>query len=216
LANPTFVPIFIFNPDLRLPNKRFGSAQLSYLEQDTMIFLKPRSPRELPHDIAAWGEKVLPPDDPYRRIGDTLYAEIYTLYAEELAGIPTPTDFAPIDLAIILAFQELERLTAGEAAGRVSVHLGWKYALRLPIDHRGCTGRDLKTFLKRVQIAKPPRIGQVLVIAEMVRQIYRPPDEGMPPDAVQFWKELGHEPETPAAPSDAAGNGGLGRQASGQ
>jgi hypothetical protein len=165
---------------------------------------EPQPLREIPEDIAAWGAKVLSPDDPYRRIGDTLYAEIYTLYAEELAGLPTPTDFTPIDLAIILAFQELERLTAGEAASRVGVHLGWKYALHLPLDRRGCTGRDLKTFLKRVQIAKPPRIGQVLYIAEMVRQVYGPPDEGMPPDAVQFWKELGDVPETPTTPPDAA------------
>jgi hypothetical protein len=166
--------------------------------------LKLQPSRPLPPDIAAWGAKVLPPDDPYRRIGDTLYVEIHALFAEELADIPTPAGLRPIDLAIILAFQELEHLTAGAAANHVRVHLGWKYALRLPIDHRGCTGRDLKTFLKRVQIAKPPRIGQVLVIAEMVRQVYGPPDEGMPPDAVQFWKELGHEPETPTTASDAA------------
>ena len=35
-------------------------------------------PRELPSDLAAWGTKVLPPDDPYRQIGDTLYAELHT------------------------------------------------------------------------------------------------------------------------------------------
>jgi hypothetical protein len=170
-------------------------------------------PRRLPTEMAAWGANVLAQDDPFRRIGDTLYAEIYALFADELADIPTPAGFSPIDLAIILAFQELERLTAGTAAGRVGVHLGWKYALHLPLDQRGCTGRDLKTLLKRVQIAKPPRIGQVLLIAEMVRQVCGRPDEGMPPDAVQFWKELGHEPEAAGTPPDAPGNGGLGRQA---
>jgi hypothetical protein len=175
--------------------------------------LEPRPLREMPPDTAVWGAKVLSSEEPFRRIGDTLYAEIHTLFAKELADIPTPAGFTPIDLAIILAFQELERLTAGEAASRIGVHLGWKYALHLPLSQRGCTGRDLKTFLKRVQIAKPPCIGQVLLIAEMVRQVYGPPDDGMPPDAVQFWKELGYEPETPTTPPDAARDGRLGRKA---
>ena len=170
--------------------------------------------REMPPDTAAWGAQLLSPDDSYRRIGDTLYAEIHALYAEELADLPSPAGLTPIDLAIILALQELERLTAGAAANYLRVHLGWKYALRLPMDHRGCTGRDLKTFLKRVQIAKPTRIGQVLYIAEMVRHIYGPPDEGMPLEAVAFWKELGDEPETATAPSHATRDGRLGCQTS--
>src|SRR5262249_32608669 len=134
--------------------------------------------RSLPPDTAALGTQLLEPDDPYRRIGDTLYPEIYALYAKELADIPTPAGLTPIDFAIILALQELERLSAGAAANYLRFHLGWKYALRLPMDHRGCTGRDLKTFLKRVQIAKPTRIGQVLYIAEMVRHVYGPTEEG--------------------------------------
>src|SRR5262245_57632021 len=115
----------------------------------------PQQRREIPANIAAWGEQVLPPDDPFRRIGDTLYAEIHTLFAEELAAITTPSGLTPIDLAIILALQELEWLTAGAAANYVRVHLGWKVALHLPFVHRGCTGRDLKTFLKPAQVAKP-------------------------------------------------------------
>jgi hypothetical protein len=129
------------------------------------------------------------------------------------AATLTPTSLTPIDLAIILALQELEHLSAGAAANYLRVHLGWKYALRLPMDHRGCTGRDLKTFLKRAQIAKPTRIGQVLYIAEMVRHVYGPADEGMPPDAVAFWKELGDESESATAAPDAARNSRLGRKA---
>jgi hypothetical protein len=37
---------------------------------------------------------------PYHRIGDTLYTEIYALYAEEFADIPPPPGLTPINLAI--------------------------------------------------------------------------------------------------------------------
>ena len=48
---------------------------------------------------------MLSPNDPVRRIGDTLYAEIHTLFAEELAGIPSPAGPTPIDLSIIRALK---------------------------------------------------------------------------------------------------------------
>lgn len=73
--------------------------------------------------------------------GDTFYAEICALYAEELAEIPTPTGLTPTDLAIILAVRELERLTADATTNNVRVHLDldWKHALCLRMNHSGYT-----------------------------------------------------------------------------
>jgi hypothetical protein len=116
------------------------------------VSIKPPPPREIPPDIAAWGAQVLPPDDPYRQIGDTFYAELHAEYAGELAVIPAPAHLTTFDLAVIFALQQLEQLTAGEVATRVRSDWCWKYALHLPVDHPGCTGRDIKTFRKRMEM----------------------------------------------------------------
>jgi hypothetical protein len=39
--------------------------------------LKPQPPRDLPPEIAAWGERHLPKESPYRLIGDILYAHYH-------------------------------------------------------------------------------------------------------------------------------------------
>jgi hypothetical protein len=56
-------------------------------------------PREMPAETAAWGAETLPPDDPYRQIGDTLYVELYTEHAADLAIIPAPAGLTTFDLA---------------------------------------------------------------------------------------------------------------------
>jgi len=36
-----------------------------------------QSPRQIPSEIATWGAEMLPSDNPYRRIGDTLYQQYH-------------------------------------------------------------------------------------------------------------------------------------------
>jgi hypothetical protein len=85
-----------------------------------------------------------------------LYPTLYTTYAEAFASISAPEGLTPVGLAIVLTLQAIERRTAGQAGYLLKMDLRWKYALHLALDHPGCTGRDLRTFQKRVQIAKPP------------------------------------------------------------
>lgn len=127
--------------------------------------------REMPPDTAAWGAATLPPDDPYRQIGDTLYAELYADYAADLAVIPAPADLTTFDMAVIFVLQQLEQISAGEAATHVRSDWRWKYALHLSADHPGCTGRDIKTFRKRLEIQQPPRIVQFSLIRAALREV---------------------------------------------
>jgi hypothetical protein len=137
-----------------------------------MMSLKPQPPRPMPPDIANWGATELPPDDPYRQIGDTLYAELHAAYAADLAVIPAPANLTTFDLAVIFTLQQLEHLTADEAATRVRTDQRWTYALHLPLLHPGCTGRDLKTFRKRLEVHQPPRIVQFFLVRAAIRQVF--------------------------------------------
>lgn len=105
-------------------------------------------------------------------LDDTLYAELYIAYAADQAIIPAPAGLTTFDLTVIFTLQQLEQLTAGEAATRVRTERRWKYALHLPLDHPGCTGRDLKTFRKRLEVHQPPRIVQFFLIRAAIRELF--------------------------------------------
>ncbi|NTW03547.1 MAG: hypothetical protein HGA19_20120 [Oscillochloris sp.] len=117
-------------------------------------------------------DKLLEPDNPYRRLGETLYPALHATYAEAFASLPAPEGLTPVGLAIVLALQVIDRRTAGQAGYLLKMDLRWKYALHLPLDHPGCTGRDLRTFHKRVQIAKPPLTTQMAAIDTTVRHLF--------------------------------------------
>jgi hypothetical protein len=127
-------------------------------------------PRPLPPDIAAWGLRVLAEDNPFRHIGDVLYPLLYTHYVPVFQAIPTPVQLTAVDLAVVVAFQTIEGLTAGRAAERLRADLSWKYALHLPLDHAGCTGRDLKTFCKRIAVHRPTLSPHLDALVLAVRQ----------------------------------------------
>ncbi|HEY3230262.1 MAG TPA: transposase, partial [Roseiflexaceae bacterium] len=76
------------------------------------------------------------------------------------------------DLAVIFTLQQLQQLSAGEAATRVRTDRRWQYALHLPLDHPGCTGRDIKTFRKRLEVHQPPRIVQFFLIRAALRELF--------------------------------------------
>lgn len=127
---------------------------------------------EIPPDTAVLGNKLLEEDNPYRQLGERVYPALYAAYAEAFASLPTPEGMTPVGLAMVLTLQAIERHTVGQAGYLLKMDLRWKYALRLPLDHPGCTGRDLRTFHKRVQIAKPPLTRQMAAIDTAVRLLF--------------------------------------------
>lgn len=126
--------------------------------------------RAIPPEILTWGQKVLSEADPYRCIGDVLYPALHTRYMLKFRLLPTPVQLTAVDLAIAVALQKVEGLTAGRAAERLRADLSWKYALHLPLDHSGCTGRDLKTFCKRIAVHRPPLSSHLDALVLAVRQ----------------------------------------------
>jgi hypothetical protein len=128
----------------------------------------------MPPDTAAWGAKVLLPDDPYRRIGDEVYATLYQLYAEEFVGVPAPKGLTPVDLAFVVALGGQNDLTVDAAAERLRTDLAWKYALHLPLDHPGCSGHALWRFVKRMERPHSPQRVPFGFILEMVRMAFLP------------------------------------------
>jgi len=129
-------------------------------------------PRQLPPDIATWGEQVLPPDDPFRHIGDEVYPSLYDLYAEEFVGVPAPKGLTPVDLAFVVALGGQNDLTVDAAAERLQIDLAWKYALHLPLDHPGCSGDALWRFVKRMERPNSPQRIPFGFIIEMVRMVF--------------------------------------------
>lgn len=87
----------------------------------------------MPADTGALGRQLLPADDVYRVIGESLSdvvcdADFAALYeGTGRAAIP------PSVLALVTVFQFLEGLPDRQAARAVATRLDWKYALRLPL-----------------------------------------------------------------------------------
>jgi transposase len=105
---------------------------------------------EIPADIAAVGQKLLPPTNPYRVIGDHL-ADI--LDDAHFAALYAPTGRAalsPALLALVTLFQFMENIPDREAAEQVVVRLDWKYALHLPVTDAGVDFSCLCYFRRRL------------------------------------------------------------------
>ena len=112
--------------------------------------LKPQPPRSMPEELATLGAKLLPPDSPYKLVGDELYeqyneADFIDLYHPE--GQP---GISPVDLAFVTAFQFMENLSDRQAADALRLRLDWKYALHLPLDYTGFNFSVLSEFRDRV------------------------------------------------------------------
>lgn len=112
--------------------------------------LKPEHPRPMPEEVAVLGFKLLPPDNPYRLIGDLLYpqyddADFADLYSAE--GKPA---ISPVLLTFVTVFQHMENLSDRQAADAVRLRLDWKYALHLPLDYAGFDHSVLCEFRARV------------------------------------------------------------------
>jgi transposase len=112
--------------------------------------LHPRDLTQMPADIAALGQKLLAPTNPYRIIGEQL-ADI--LQDAQFAALYDPHGRAAISpglLALVTLFQFLEDLPDREAAAAVVVRLDWKYALHLPLEDTGFDFTCLCYFRRRL------------------------------------------------------------------
>jgi len=112
--------------------------------------LKPQPPRPMPPEMAAWGAKHLAADDPYKLIGDSLYASYHDEDFVDLYHKEGKPGLSPVLLAFVTVFQNLENLPDRKAAEAVEINLKWKYALHLPFDADGFDASVLCEFRKRL------------------------------------------------------------------
>lgn len=112
--------------------------------------LKPHPPRDMPAELARIGAKLLPPESPYRLVGDQLYAKYRDEDYADLYPAEGQPGKSPVDLAFVTAFQYLEDLADRGAAEAVRLRLDWKYALHLPLDYAGFNFSVLSEYRDRL------------------------------------------------------------------
>ena len=112
--------------------------------------LKPQPPREMPAELARIGAKLLPPESPYRLVGDQLYAKYRDADYADLYPAEGQPGLSPVDLAFVTAFQYMEDLADRAAAEAVQMRLDWKYALHLPLDYEGFNFSVLSEYRARL------------------------------------------------------------------
>jgi transposase len=107
--------------------------------------------REVPDDTQQVGDRILPPDNLYRQIGDRFdrlfpaETVFEPLYASQGRGA-----VSPLLLALVTVLQMLEVVPDRVAAGWVVTRLDWKYALHLPLGYPGFHFTDLYAFRTRL------------------------------------------------------------------
>jgi transposase len=104
----------------------------------------------IPADIAAVGQKLLPPTNPYRVIGDHLADILDDAHFAALYDTTGRAAISPSLLALVTLFQFMENIPDREAAEQVVVRLDWKYALHLPLEDTGFDFSCLCYFRRRL------------------------------------------------------------------
>ena len=112
--------------------------------------LKPQPPREMPAELTRLGAQLLPPESPYRLVGDQLYAKYRDEDYSDLYPAEGQPGLSPVDLAFVTAFQCLEDLPDRSAAEAVRLRLDWKYALHLPLEYPGFNFSVLSEYRARL------------------------------------------------------------------
>ena len=112
--------------------------------------LKVLFPAEIPPETRRVVEPLLSADSVYRLLGEALDqivrdADFAAMYATD--GRPA---VPPVILALVTAFQFLEKLPDRAAAQMAVLRLDWKYALRQPLDWSGFHYSDLCNFRARL------------------------------------------------------------------
>lgn len=112
--------------------------------------LKPQPSRPMSEELARIGAALLPPDSPYRLVGDQLFALYHNADFADLYHAEGKPALPPVDLLFVLAFQTLEDVGDRQAAAAVRLRLDWKYALHLPLDYAGFDFSVLSDFRARL------------------------------------------------------------------
>lgn len=112
--------------------------------------LQRRDLAAMPADIAAVGQQVLAPTNPYRVIGDQLADLVDDADFAALYDTRGRHAISPALLALVTLFQFMEDIPDREAAAQVVVRLDWKYALHLPLTDPGFDFSCLCYFRKRL------------------------------------------------------------------
>src|SRR5579871_627412 len=105
---------------------------------------------EIPADIAAVGQRILPASDRYRVIGDHLADLLDDAQFTDLYEPTGRAALSPSLLALVTLFQFVEDLPDREAAAQVVVRVDWKSALHLPLDYAGFDYSCLCYFRQRL------------------------------------------------------------------
>jgi transposase len=105
---------------------------------------------EMPADIAAVGQTLLPESNPYRVIGDHLADVLDDAHFADLYDTTGRAAISPSLLALVTLFQFMENIPDREAAEQVVVRLDWKYALHLPVTYAGFDFSCLCYFRRRL------------------------------------------------------------------
>lgn len=112
--------------------------------------LKSLEPIPISPDIAAWGVTQLASTNPYRLIGDTLFARLHTLPWQNLYHREGKPALSPVVLALVTLFQHTESLSDVAAVHAVQTRLDWKYALHRPLVDDGFDPSVLTEFRQRL------------------------------------------------------------------
>lgn len=115
------------------------------------MLLPTREETGIPADTATLGQKLLPPDNRYRVIGDRLNDVVRDEDFVELYSPGGRPAISPALLSLVTVFQFLEDIPDREAAENVVVRIDWKYALHLPLEDRGFHYSDLSNFRERLE-----------------------------------------------------------------
>ncbi len=107
--------------------------------------------RDVPKDTAKIGQTILGESNPYRQIGDR-FNELFP--EEDVFGemyeVTGRGAISPLLLALVTAFQMLEKAPDRLAAEWVVSRIDWKYALHLPLTYTGFHFTDLYAFRQRL------------------------------------------------------------------
>jgi len=114
------------------------------------VCLKPQAARVMPVEMESLGIILLKPDNPYRLVGERLYAQYHEADYADLYPAEGQPALSPVDLAFVTVFQYMEDLSDRQAAEAMRMRLDWKYALHQPVDYAGFNFSVLSEYRMRL------------------------------------------------------------------
>jgi transposase len=88
--------------------------------------LKLDLPWSMPEEMKRIGQKLLKENDPYRLIGDELFAQLHEEEFADLYSAEGKPGISPVILAFVSVFQFMEKLGDRQAAQALRMRLDWK------------------------------------------------------------------------------------------